>query len=106
MRGSPLSDRREGTALLAETLAYTLRERVARRAPSGEGVTVDAELWVDPGVWQDVRRRLAGLAAELHEAARPPRSPGTAPVGLTVMAFPVRQPGETGKAGGANGTVP
>jgi DNA-binding transcriptional ArsR family regulator len=91
VHGAPLSEQREGTGMLAGTLAHTLRERAAQRAPEGEGVTTDAELWVDPGVWEDVRRRLADLAMELHDAARPPRTPHTARVGLTVMAFPMRQ---------------
>ncbi len=89
VRGRPLSEQREGSALLAETLAYTLRERVARRDPAGEGVTSDAELWVDQQVWEDARQRLAALTMELHDAAQPARSAGTVPVGLTVMAFPL-----------------
>ncbi|MCH6163754.1 ArsR/SmtB family transcription factor [Streptomyces marispadix] len=91
VHGAPLSEQREGAEMLAGTLAHTLRERAAQRAPEGEGVTTDAELWVDPGVWEDVRRRLADLAMELHDAARPPRTPHTSRVGLTVMAFPMRQ---------------
>jgi DNA-binding transcriptional ArsR family regulator len=90
VHGSPLSDRREATPLLAETLAHALRERAGRRVDGGEGVTVDAELWVDPGIWQNVRQRLAELAAELHDAARPPHTPDTIPVGISVMAFPVQ----------------
>jgi len=90
VHGAPLSQRRDGAPLLAETLARTLRERAARRAPDGDGVTVDAELWVDPEVWERARARLADLADELHAAARPPRSPGTAPVGISLMAFPLR----------------
>lgn len=90
IHGSPLSDRRDGTPLLAETLTQTLRERASRRAEGSEGVTVDAELWVDPQIWQDVRLRLAALTAELHEAARPVHSPGTIPVGVSVMAFPLQ----------------
>lgn len=90
VHGSPLSDQRDGAPLLAETLAHTLRERAVRRAPDGEGVTADAELWVDPETWNDVRNRLAALVMELHDAARPPHAPGTIPVGVSVMAFPLR----------------
>ncbi|GAB1339735.1 hypothetical protein ACE1SV_63250 [Streptomyces sp. E-15] len=94
VHGTPLSDQQDGTPLLAETMAHTLRERAGRRLNSSEGVTVDAELWIDPGTWQDVRRRLAELAAELHEAARPPHTPGTMPLGVSVLAFPLRtEPG-------------
>lgn len=90
VRGRPLSEQREGAALLAETLVHTLRERVARRDTEGEGVTVDAELWVDPEVWEDARRRLAAVTDDLHAAAHPVRTPGTVPVGVSVMAFPMR----------------
>lgn len=96
VHGSPLSDRHDGTPLLAETLAHSLRERAGRRAEAGEGVTVDAELWVDERTWQHVRRRLAELAAELHDAARPPHTPDTVPVGVSVMAFPLWTAGTGG----------
>lgn len=79
--------------LLAETLAHTLRERIARRDPEGDGVTSDAELWVDPQVWEDARRALVEATDALHAAARPPRTEGTMPVGLSLMAFPLRRPG-------------
>lgn len=95
VHGSPLSDRRDGAPMLAATLAHTLNERAARRSPDGRGVTVDAELWVAPEEWEAARRRLAGAAAELHAAARPPRTPGTIPVGMSLMAFPLEDLEET-----------
>ncbi|MDQ0840763.1 DNA-binding transcriptional ArsR family regulator [Streptomyces sp. V1I6] len=91
VHGSPLSDQRDGTQLLAATLAHTLQERAVRRAPESEGVTVDAELWVEPEIWEAARRQLAGIAADLHDAARPPRTPGTMPVGMSLMAFPLQE---------------
>ncbi|PKT73210.1 ArsR family transcriptional regulator [Streptomyces populi] len=90
VQGTPLSDQREGTPMLAETMAHTLRERARRRVEGGEGVTVDAELWVDPRIWRNVRERLVELADELHEAARPPHTPGTTPLGVSMMAFPLQ----------------
>jgi hypothetical protein len=45
---------------------------------------------VDPRTWRSVRQRLAELAAELHEAARPPHTPGTTPLGVSMMAFPLQ----------------
>lgn len=96
VHGTPLSDQREATPLLAETLVYALRERARRRVEDSAGVTVDAELWVDPQTWQNVRLRLAGLAAELHDAAHPAHSPNTIPVGFSLMAFPLRGTQEAG----------
>nr|WP_276209225.1 winged helix-turn-helix domain-containing protein [Streptomyces harenosi] len=96
VHGSPLSDRRDGTRMLAAALAHTLQERAARRSPDGRGVTVDAELWVAPEAWEAARQRLADVAAELHDAARPPRAPGTVPVGVSLMAFPLQEAPHTG----------
>lgn len=87
VRGSWLTDQPEGQALLAESLARNLLDRVAHRAPESAGVTVDADLWVSPEEWEAARRRLQAILAELHDAARPPHAPGTVRVGATVMAF-------------------
>ncbi|PLW73077.1 ArsR family transcriptional regulator, partial [Streptomyces sp. DJ] len=99
VRGTPLSDRRDGARMLAAALAHTLQERAARRDPDGGGVTVDAELWVAPEAWEAARQRLADLADELHAAARPPHTPGTVPVGMSLMAFPLREAPHAGDGG-------
>ena len=93
VRGTPLSDVRDGTPLVAESLAHNLRERATRRVPDAPGVNTDAELWVEPHVWDQVRERLAALMADLHEAARAAHAPGTVRVGVTLMAFPLEDPG-------------
>ncbi|MGI5341612.1 hypothetical protein ACQEVS_31525 [Streptomyces sp. CA-181903] len=54
-------------------------------------MTVDAELWMEPKAWEQARQKLADIAMELHDAARPPRAPGTAPVSVTLMAFPMQE---------------
>ncbi|WP_432972171.1 ArsR/SmtB family transcription factor [Dactylosporangium sp. CA-233914] len=90
VHGSPLSDQREGTAFLAETLAHGLRERAARRDPANPGVTTDGELWVAPEAWEAYRTGLQALGDALHEAARPIRTPGTVPIAVTVHAFRLR----------------
>src|SRR5439155_19735764 len=88
-RGTPLSDQQAGAARLAAPLAVNLRERAGRRAPRQPGVTSDAELWLAPDAWSDLRQRIADLLADLHDAAQPPHTPGTVPVGATVMVFPL-----------------
>ncbi|MBB4959401.1 winged helix-turn-helix domain-containing protein [Micromonospora polyrhachis] len=92
VRGTPLSDEQVGTPLVAESLAHNLRERAARRTRATAGVTTDAELWVAPEVWDDVRQRLAALMADLHDAAQVPHAPGTVRVGTTLMAFLLDEP--------------
>ncbi|WP_199737212.1 MULTISPECIES: helix-turn-helix domain-containing protein [Micromonospora] len=85
--GPWLTEQQEGQALLAESLARNLLDRVAHRAPESAGVTVDAELWVSPEDWAAACGRLHAIMTELHDAARPPHAPGTVRVGATVMAF-------------------
>jgi hypothetical protein len=93
VHGSPLSDQgHEGVPLLAEALAHNLRDRAGRRAPDGQGVTSDAELWVAPEVWAGFRDRLAALFTELHDAAQAPHAPGTVGIGVTAMVFPLTEP--------------
>ncbi|PWU58946.1 ArsR family transcriptional regulator [Micromonospora globispora] len=93
VRGSWLSDQREGQALLAESLARNLLDRAAHRAPDTAGLTTDAELWVSPEDWAAARHRMHAIMTELHDAARPPHAPGTVRVGATVMAFEMTDPG-------------
>jgi DNA-binding transcriptional ArsR family regulator len=87
VKGSPLSDRRDASPLLTEALVNNLRERLAVRTPDSESVVTDAELWVTPEVWAEYRTRLAELMATLHDLSQPPRTPGTTPIGATLMAF-------------------
>lgn len=87
VKGSPLSDRRDASPLLTEAFVNNLRTRLAMRLPDSESVVTDAELWVTPEVWTEYRKRLLDLMFELHEHAQPPRTPGTTPIGATLMAF-------------------
>jgi DNA-binding transcriptional ArsR family regulator len=87
VKGSPLSDRRDASPLLTEALVSNLRQRLGTRVPDSASVVTDAELWVAPDVWNEYRKRLADLVAELHDHSQPPRTPGTTPIGATLMAF-------------------
>ena len=101
VKGSPLSDRTDASPLLTEAMVNNLHHRLGERVPGSEVVVTDAELWLEPAVWADVRKRLRDLMHELHEHSQPPRTPGTTPIGATLMAFemnPGRSPG-TGPGG-------
>lgn len=52
-----------------------------------KGILVDAELWVEPAVWEDARELVRRASELLHDAARPPRTDGTWHVNLTAAAF-------------------
>ncbi|WP_203907181.1 ArsR/SmtB family transcription factor [Rhizocola hellebori] len=47
----------------------------------------DAELWVDPEQWAQIRNRISDASDALHRAAKPPRSPGTIRVNATIALF-------------------
>ena len=85
----------EGHALMLEAMIEQLRRRGAQRAPSPDlpDLTVDAELWVEPGDWARIRDAVAEAMVRLHDAARPSRQPGTVRVGVTALLFPMRASG-------------
>ena len=48
---------------------------------------VDGDLWVEPELWQQFKERIGAAARELHEAAAPPRSPGTVRTSTSIAMF-------------------
>jgi DNA-binding transcriptional ArsR family regulator len=87
VKGTPLSDREDASPLLTEAYVSNLRERLATRVPGSPWAVTDAELWVTQEVWTEYGKRLRELMYELHEHALPPRTPGTTPIGVTLLAF-------------------
>jgi DNA-binding transcriptional ArsR family regulator len=74
-------------APLYATLAAELRRRAGLlRRHRGNHLT-DAELWVDPQVWTEVRQRVTAASTALHRAAQAPRTPGTVRVSATIALF-------------------
>lgn len=73
--------------LVYAALATELRRRAAlvRRGP-GNFLT-DAEFWVEPETWDEIRSVIAEASARLHAAAKPPHTPGAARVSATVALF-------------------
>ncbi|BCY05028.1 hypothetical protein L3i22_001160 [Actinoplanes sp. L3-i22] len=67
--------------------AEELTRRAARRRPGNKGALGDAEVWVDPAVWLEIRDRIAAAVRDLHAAARPPGTPGTIRTSTTVALF-------------------
>ncbi|MEU7903686.1 helix-turn-helix domain-containing protein [Actinoplanes sp. NPDC049118] len=72
---------------LFAAVANELVRRTAEADWNVGGSMVDAELWVDPEVWREVRDRIAQAARDLHDAARPPRTPGTVRTSSTIAMF-------------------
>ena len=64
-------------------------DRRARAAGVGPGpkLLADGDLWVEPEAWAELRDRIADAVRELHDVARPPRTPGTIRTSTSVAMF-------------------
>ena len=67
------------------------RVRITRFPAEGK-LLADAELWVDQETWRAIRTRVHDAIRELHDAAQPPRTPGTIRTGTTVAMFEMLSP--------------
>lgn len=90
--GQPPAPDEDGQALFVEAVVDELRRRSAQRAPDLPGLSIDAELWVDPEDWEEARAAMAAAGTMLHERARRPHTPGTVHLNTTVVLFPMLDP--------------
>jgi DNA-binding transcriptional ArsR family regulator len=67
------------------------RTRISSFAPTGN-LLADADLWIETETWNELRLKIAGLVRDLHDAARPPRTPGTIRTSTTVAMFEMLNP--------------
>lgn len=79
-----LSQRRAMYAALAAELGR--RAQHLRYGPGRQHLT-DADLWVDPEVFAEVKTAVESASQKLHRAARPPRTEGTIRVNATLALF-------------------
>jgi DNA-binding transcriptional ArsR family regulator len=77
---------------LFEAVANELVRRTAEADWSMGGSMTDAELWVDPQVFREIRDRIAQASRDLHDAAKPPRTPGTIRTSATIAMFRMEEP--------------
>jgi len=72
-------------------LHVALGNELIRRTAEGrfdrKGLMGDAEFWIEPEQWLAIRAKIAEAVRELHEAAKPPRTPGTIRTSTTVAMF-------------------
>ena len=76
----------DGLAAEVRAMCSELLRRFEHRTP-GKGTFTDAELWVTPEVFDEVKTLLKQCSDRLHGAARPPRSNGTVKVAMTSAIF-------------------
>ncbi len=79
------------TALGHELIRRSAEGRFGKTAP-GRTVLGDGEFWIDPDKWQEIKNRVAEAVHELHDAAQPPRTPGTIRTSTTVAMFEMETP--------------
>jgi DNA-binding transcriptional ArsR family regulator len=72
---------------LTKAIAAELLRRADARAPGRPASLTDAELWVPPELWARLLEQSGKLSRELHDAARPPRTPGTIRVSASMALF-------------------
>jgi DNA-binding transcriptional ArsR family regulator len=69
-------------------LAHELIRRTQHASfPAGPKLLADAEVWVDPEKWAELRQRVGEALLELHRIARPPGTPGTIRTSTTAAMF-------------------
>ena len=73
-------------ALYAAVANELVRRTAEARWSSPKSMT-DAELWLEPDAWREIRERVSEVAIALHKAARPPRTPGTVRTSTTIAMF-------------------
>ncbi|GAA2073044.1 hypothetical protein GCM10009801_26060 [Streptomyces albiaxialis] len=88
----------EEYAVLAAALADELRRRTAQRDTGVRGEMTDAEVWVAPEAWEEIRRRAVDLGTEIHARALPPGTEGAVRVSATLMLFAMLADGEGDRA--------
>jgi DNA-binding transcriptional ArsR family regulator len=85
------SARPEDGQVYVRAMAEELVRRFGQRAQDTPMLTTDAELWVTPQVWEEVRSLVTQASTLLHAEAQPPRTDGTLHVNLTAAAFQLDQ---------------
>jgi DNA-binding transcriptional ArsR family regulator len=71
------------SAVAAELIRRTQGTHFSEQA----NLMVDADLWLEPEAWTQFRDRIARAARELHDAAKPPRTPGTVRTSTSIAMF-------------------
>lgn len=84
----------EDRRLYVRAMADEIVRRFEDRRPRTKTFLSDAEMWVEPEVWDEVLSLLAQASALVHDNARPPRSEGTLHVNATTVAFQMTEPAD------------
>ncbi|WP_344568480.1 helix-turn-helix domain-containing protein [Streptomyces axinellae] len=94
----------EAHLALAAALGEELRRRTAQRDTAVEGRMTDAEVWLEPAVWEDLKARADKLGEDLHTRALPPRTEGAVRVSATMALFAMTSDEDRPMPGTLSGT--
>ena len=86
----PQANREEDRLAYVRVLADMIPRRFVEREPGSPGRFTDADLWVEPEVWDRVVALVEEASSLMHASARPPRTQGTVRAALSVAAFRLR----------------
>ena len=80
-----------GAGAERQALFVAVADELIRRTGQADWVArtamTDAELWIDPAVWQQIQDRVMQAVLDLHDAAQPRHTPGTIRTSTTVAMF-------------------
>lgn len=88
--GSSGSAAGDEAALVVEVYVAELRRRFALRRPEGNVSGTDAELWLEPKVWEQVVELVHQASLLAHTSALPARTSGTLRTSFTSTLFEMR----------------
>ena len=91
----PPGTRDEDRLAYVRVFAEMIPRRYLELAPGAPSRFTDADLWVEPEVWEKVTALVDEASALLHASARPPRTEGTVRAALSVAAFRLRDGSES-----------
>ncbi|MEP6632316.1 MAG: metalloregulator ArsR/SmtB family transcription factor [Lapillicoccus sp.] len=72
---------------VVRTLSDAVSLRLPRRVREERGHFTDADLWVEPAVWDQVTNLLTEASRLMHAEAKPPHAEGTVRGNLSILAF-------------------
>jgi DNA-binding transcriptional ArsR family regulator len=73
-------------------MAEAIPRRFARRVRDERPFFTDADMWVEPQVWEQVLILVRQASNLMHANAKPPRSEGTVRANLSASAFRLADP--------------
>lgn len=86
----PQANRDEDRLAYVRVLADMIPRRFVEREPGTQSRFTDADLWVEPEVWDRVVALVEEASTLMHASAHPPRTEGTVRAALSVAAFRLR----------------